>query len=61
MTLLTGTMDARGKVLVKLNVAATRFDAVLAVLPCAESPTVSELANGGFAVESVVEKRRSTR
>ncbi len=57
MTLLTGTMDARGKVLVKLNVTKPCFDAVLAVLPSAESPTVSELANGGFAVESVVEKR----
>ena len=57
MTLLTGTMDARGKVLVKLNVAKQCFDAVLAVLPSAESPTVSELANGGFAIESVVEKR----
>ncbi len=57
MTLLTGTMEARGKVLVKLNVAKPCFDAVLAVLPSAESPTISELANGGFAIESVVEKR----
>jgi ATP phosphoribosyltransferase len=57
MTLLTGTMEARGKVLVKLNVPKDRFDAVLAVLPAAQSPTVSELANGGYAVESVVEKR----
>jgi ATP phosphoribosyltransferase len=57
MTLLNGTLDARGKVLVKLNVAAEQFDAVLAVLPSAKSPTVSPLASGGFAVESVVEKR----
>lgn len=57
MTLLTGTMEARGKVLVKLNVAKEAFDAVLAVLPSAESPTVSQLADGGFAIESVVEKR----
>ncbi len=57
MTLLTGTMDARGKVLVKLNVTKPCFDAVLAVLPSAESPTVSQLADGGFAIESVVEKR----
>ncbi len=56
MTLLTGTMDARGKVLVKLNVAKERLDDALAVLPAALSPTISELANGGFAVESVVEK-----
>jgi ATP phosphoribosyltransferase len=57
LTLLHGTLEARGKVLVKLNVAAERFAEVLAVLPSAQSPTVSELANGGFAVESVVDKR----
>ncbi len=57
MTLLLGTLDARSKVLVKLNVDADHFQAVLAVLPSAKSPTVSELASGGFAVESVVEKR----
>jgi ATP phosphoribosyltransferase len=57
MTLLGGTLEARDKVLLKLNVAAERMDAVLAVLPSAKSPTVSELAGGGFAVESLVEKR----
>ena len=57
MTLLLGTLDARGKVLVKLNVDADHFQAVLAVLPAAKSPTISELASGGFAIESVVEKR----
>lgn len=57
MTLLLGTLDARGKVLVKLNVGSDDLQRVLAVLPSAKSPTVSELAGGGFAVESVVEKR----
>jgi ATP phosphoribosyltransferase len=57
MTLLLGTLEARGKVLVKLNVDADHYRAVLDVLPSAKSPTVSELANGGYAVESVVEKR----
>ena len=58
MTLLNGALDARDKVLLKLNVSADRFDAVLAVLPSAKSPTVSELAGGaGLAVESVVDKR----
>lgn len=56
MTLLLGTLDARGKVLVKLNVGADDLAKVLAVLPSAKSPTISELAGGGFAVESVVEK-----
>ncbi|MFM8649944.1 MAG: ATP phosphoribosyltransferase [Actinomycetota bacterium] len=57
MTLLLGTLDARGKVLVKLNVGHDDLARVLAVLPSAKSPTISELAGGGFAVESVVEKR----
>ncbi len=57
MTLLRGALDARGKVLVKLNVASEQFDDVLAVLPSAKSPTVSQLAGGGFAIEAVVEKR----
>ncbi|MFM7490213.1 MAG: ATP phosphoribosyltransferase [Actinomycetota bacterium] len=56
MTLLLGTLDARGKVLVKLNVGADDLAKVLAVLPSAKSPTISELAGGGYAVESVVEK-----
>lgn len=57
MTLLNGTLDARTKVLVKLNVPAEQYQAVLAVLPAAKSPTVSQLADGGFAIEAVVEKR----
>jgi ATP phosphoribosyltransferase len=57
MTLLYGVLEARGKVLLKLNIAAESLQAVLDVLPSAKSPTISELARGGFAVESVVEKR----
>ena len=57
MTLLNGSLEARGKVLLKLNVAASELSAVLAVLPSAKAPTVSELAGAsGYAVESVVEK-----
>lgn len=57
MTLLTGTLEARGKVLLKLNVTSDAMDGVLALLPAAKSPTISQLASGGFAVETVVEKR----
>jgi ATP phosphoribosyltransferase len=57
LTLLQGTLEARGKVLVKLNVAAENLDAVLAVLPSMRAPTVSELSGGGaFALETVVAK-----
>jgi ATP phosphoribosyltransferase len=56
-TLLEGVLDARGKVLVKLNVPTDRLDSVIAVLPSMKSPTVNELFGGaGYAVESVVEK-----
>ncbi len=56
-TLLMGTLEAREKVLVKLNVAAERRAAVLDRLPSLRSPTVSQLAgNGGFAIETVVMK-----
>jgi ATP phosphoribosyltransferase len=57
MTLLNGVLDARGRVLLKLNVSEERRDAVLAVLPSMKSPTMSPLAGGGYAVESVVEKK----
>lgn len=57
MTLLTGTLEARDKVLLKLNVTESSLDAVLALLPAAKSPTVSRLASGDVAVESVVPKR----
>lgn len=58
-TLLQGVLDARGKVLVKLNVPSDRLNAVIEVLPSMKSPTVNELYGGsGYAVESVVEKNR---
>ena len=57
MTLLAGTLEAREKVLVKLNVATDSLAGVLGVLPSLRSPTVSELSGGaGYAVETVVEK-----
>ncbi|MEI8051027.1 MAG: ATP phosphoribosyltransferase [Actinomycetes bacterium] len=57
MTLLAGTLEAREKVLVKLNVASGNLEAVLKVLPALRSPTVSELSgNAGFAVETVAAK-----
>ena len=49
--------EARGKVLVKLNVAAADLDAVIALVPSMKSPTVSELfGKDGYAVETVVAK-----
>ena len=57
LTLLQGALEARGKVLVKLNVPAEQLPGVIEVLPSLRSPTVSELfGGGGFAVEAVVPK-----
>lgn len=56
-TLLDGVMEARGKVLVKLNVSDGDLDAVIELLPSMKSPTVSKLfGEGGYAVETVVAK-----
>ena len=56
-SLLLGTLEARTKVLVKLNVPGDRLDDVLALLPSMRSPTIAELSGGvGFALETVVAK-----
>ncbi|HEY1279184.1 MAG TPA: ATP phosphoribosyltransferase [Acidimicrobiales bacterium] len=60
-TLLLGALEARGKVLMKLNVSEEARDAVLAILPAMKSPTISSLAGGGYGVETVVEKRSINR
>jgi ATP phosphoribosyltransferase len=57
LTLLLGTLEAREKVLVKLNVARDGLASVIELLPALRSPTVSELSGGGgYAVETVVPK-----
>ncbi|MEA3018817.1 MAG: phosphoribosyltransferase [Actinomycetota bacterium] len=56
-TLLQGVLEARGKVLVKLNVGKADLDRVIALVPSMKSPTVSELFGAdGYAVETVVAK-----
>jgi ATP phosphoribosyltransferase len=59
MTLLNGTLEARDKVLVKLNVSRDDYEKVLPLVPALKAPTVSELAgDGGFAIETVVPKNQ---
>jgi ATP phosphoribosyltransferase len=61
-TLLQGTLEARGRVLVKLNVGGADLDAVIDLLPALKAPTVSKLfGEGGFAVETVVPKSQINR
>jgi ATP phosphoribosyltransferase len=55
--LLDGVLEARGKVLVKLNVGGDRLDEVIRLVPSMKAPTVSQLfGQGGYAVETVVAK-----
>jgi ATP phosphoribosyltransferase len=55
--LLRGAIQARGSVLLKLNVPAGRLAAVTEMLPALSSPTITTLARGGMnAVETVVPK-----
>jgi ATP phosphoribosyltransferase len=57
LTLLQGALEARGKVLVKLNVSEADLAGVIEILPALRAPTVSKLfGEGGYAVESVVPK-----
>ncbi|MCB1004464.1 MAG: ATP phosphoribosyltransferase [Acidimicrobiales bacterium] len=58
MVLLSGALEARGRVLIKLNVDGANLDAVIGLLPALRSPTVSKLFNeDAYAVETVVAKR----
>jgi ATP phosphoribosyltransferase len=57
LTLLQGTLEARGKVLVKLNVGEPDLAGVIELLPALRAPTVSKLfGEAGYAVETVVPK-----
>jgi ATP phosphoribosyltransferase len=55
--LLLGVLAARGRVLVKLNVAESSLPGVLEILPAMKAPTISKLTTGDdYAVETVIEK-----
>jgi ATP phosphoribosyltransferase len=56
-SLLTGALEARGRVLLKLNVDGSNLDRVIALLPALKSPTVAKLfGEDAYAVETVVAK-----
>jgi ATP phosphoribosyltransferase len=56
-TLVLGALRAESRVLIKLNVGDDGLSKVLEVVPSMKSPTVSPLSEGGYAVETVVERR----
>lgn len=61
-TLLLGVIEARGRVLLSMNVAEDQLDALVGALPALKLPTVSKLYRSHaedthlYAVETVVEK-----
>ena len=56
-TLLTGALEARGRVLLKLNVDDANLASVIELLPALKAPTVSKLFGAdAYAVETVVAK-----
>ncbi|MBF0309782.1 MAG: ATP phosphoribosyltransferase [Magnetococcales bacterium] len=58
--LLKAALDARHKVVLKMNAPASGLEGVLAILPAITSPTISELATKGgerwVALETVVDR-----
>lgn len=57
-TLLSGVIEARGKVLLSMNVAETKLKKVMSALPAMKKPTISQLYEQDYyAVETVVSKR----
>lgn len=56
-TLLLGALEARGRVLVKMNVDDANLQRVIDLLPALKSPTVAKLhGDDAYAVETVVAK-----
>lgn len=60
-TLLLGALRAEGRVLIKMNVGEADLPAVIEVVPAMKSPTVSRLQEGGYAIETVVDKEQVNR
>ncbi len=62
-TLLSGVIEARGKVLLSMNVVVDKLKEVVSVLPAMKKPTISQLYDSDnnqrryYAVETVVSKR----
>ena len=56
-TLLLGVIEARGRVMLSMNVAEARLESLIAMLPAMKNPTVSRLYGSDFlSVTTVVDK-----
>ena len=57
-TMLNGSLQAMGKVGLKLNVAKENLNKVMSLLPSLKSPTISSLSSDKwFAIESIVDAK----
>jgi ATP phosphoribosyltransferase len=60
--LLRAVLDARDRVMLEMNVPDDRLEAVVKLLPCMRSPTVSPLFAGrGYAVKAAVRREEASR
>ncbi len=56
--LLTGALNARDKVGLKMNIEEARLDALLTALPALRNPTIAHLAHPGWvAVETIIDEK----
>lgn len=60
--LVASVIEARGRVMLELNVPADRLDRVVSILPCMREPTVATLhGSGGYAVKAAVPRDQLPR
>jgi len=58
LLLLTGALNARDKVGLKMNIEETRLAALLKALPALRNPTIAQLAQTGWvAVETIIDQK----
>jgi ATP phosphoribosyltransferase len=56
--LLTGALNARDKVGLKMNIEEARLEALLKALPALRNPTIAQLATPGWvAVETIIDEK----
>jgi ATP phosphoribosyltransferase len=56
--LLTGALNARDKVGLKMNIEEMRLEALLKALPALRNPTIAQLAHPGWvAVETIIDEK----
>lgn len=62
LMLFRSILDARGRVMLEMNVAPENLEAIIRILPCMRAPTVSPLyREQGFAVKAAVKKQEAAK